>query len=104
MGIQVELRLGGSPVRALPDPSGGSFDRAGDFDRLLRHHRSALLGRLDPHGETSLDHGVMPALIAEIDVLLEHAAPGPERRGLLRLRTLATHCAEDRGRLVFTGD
>jgi hypothetical protein len=35
MGIQVELRVAGDRVRILLDPDGGSFDAAGDFDRLL---------------------------------------------------------------------
>lgn len=56
MGIQVELHAAGERVRALPDPSGGLFDAAGDFDRLLRHRVTdlPLLGSVDLHGEMHL--------------------------------------------------
>jgi len=56
MGIHAELVLAGERVRRLPDPDGGSFDAAGDFDRLVppTGHAFALLGRVDPHGETCL--------------------------------------------------
>jgi hypothetical protein len=106
MGIQVELRLAGELVRALPDPAGGSFDAAGDFDRLVpsRASECPLLGGVDPHGETCLDAAEMPALVAEIDLILRHARPGAEHRGLLRLRTMALHCAQEQGSLVFSGD
>jgi hypothetical protein len=34
--IYVELRDGeGRPIRGMPDPSGGTFDAAGDFDRFI---------------------------------------------------------------------
>lgn len=48
----------------------------------------------------------MPVLLAEIDILLDHARPGPERRGLLRLRMMADRCGNEghRGLLVFVGD
>ncbi|MEV4517727.1 hypothetical protein AB0K00_53310 [Dactylosporangium sp. NPDC049525] len=107
MGIQVELRLADERVRALPDPAGGSFDAAGDFDRLLRSGRTGLplLGGVDPHGELRLGPGDMAQLVDEIDLLLEEATAGPEQRGLMRLRTMAARCAQEvYGQLVFSGD
>ena len=106
MGVHVELRLAGEQIRALPDPGGGSFDAAGDFDRLLPADNPAfaLLSSVDPHGDTCLGAAQMQPLIAEIDLLLRQARPGPERRGLMRLRTMAHRCAQDHGVLVFIGD
>jgi hypothetical protein len=47
----------------------------------------------------------MSALSAEIDRLLPLARPGPEYRGLLRLRALAKACAGDPGTtIIFRGD
>lgn len=106
MGTQVELQLAGEQVRALQDPTGGFFDSAGDFDRLLRHQAggSSLLSSVDPYGETRLGHREMQKLITEIDLLHEQATPGPERRGLVRLRTLAVLCGDQHGQLLFIGD
>jgi hypothetical protein len=106
MGIQVELRVAGERIRALADPGGGSFDAAGDFDRLIPPTDSAfsLLGEVDPHGETRLGVRDMAALVAEIDRLLRQARPGPEYRGLMRLRTMALCCSQELGELVFVGD
>ena len=64
-----------------------------------------MLGGVDPHGELRLSPGEMAQLVSEIDLLLEEATPGPEQRGLMRLRTMATHCAQEAdGQLVFSGD
>ncbi|MEU4422209.1 hypothetical protein AB0F81_16405 [Actinoplanes sp. NPDC024001] len=107
MGVRAELRrLTGERVRVLPDPHGGSFDAAGDFDRLLVRRRVAtpLLDTVDPHGETCLGADRMEQLTAEIELLLAEAAPGPEYRGLIRLRTMAGHCARTGSELVFLGD
>jgi hypothetical protein len=106
MGIQAELVLAGARVRGLPDPDGGSFDAAGDFDRLVppTGHTLALLGRVDPHGETCLGYVEMERLVAEIDLLLGEAMPGPECRGLMRLRVMALRCAQQHGTLVFLGE
>ena len=67
MGIQVELRRDGGQVRALPDPSGGTFDAAGDFDRLIPREDPAfpMLGRVDPHGDLRLDASDMAVLLSE---------------------------------------
>lgn len=106
MGIQVELRVAGERIQRLPDPVGGSFDAAGDFDRLVFHGNSALglLGRLDPHGETRFGTSEMRQLVADVELLLTLAKAGAEHRGLIRLRLMAERCAEQRGELVFIGD
>lgn len=107
MGIEVELYSDRGRLLSLPDPSGGLFDAAGDFDQLLPSEdpRFPLLGHLDPHNESELPSSLMPELLAEIDRLLPASNPGPQRRGLLRLCTLAEHCAEiTDGRLRFLGD
>jgi hypothetical protein len=107
VGVMVELQLAGRPVRALPDPTGGSFDSAGDFDRLIERRDTAcpVLGSVDPYGETRLVWAEMGPLIQEIDRLLVQARPGPEEHGLTRLRVLALHCSEQPdAELVFIGD
>jgi hypothetical protein len=106
MGVQVELWVASERVRRLPDPAGGFFDAAGDFDRVISPGSPALrlLGEVDPHGETCLGAGQMQQLVAEIELLLTKATPGAEHRGLMRLRTMALRCAAEHGELVFVGD
>ncbi|GAA1615861.1 hypothetical protein [Actinoplanes couchii] len=106
MGIQVEFWRGGERIRGLPDPAGGVFDAAGDFDRLLGEwaHRFPLLGAVDPCGETSFGPERMAGLLAEIDVLAEQARDDVARRGLMRLRVMAQRCGDVSERLVFVGD
>jgi hypothetical protein len=106
VGIHVELRVAGKRIQRLPDPAGGSFDAAGDFDRLVFHGSSALglLGRLDPHGETRFGASQMQQLVADVELLLTLAKAGAEHRGLIRLRSMAERCAEQHGELVFIGD
>lgn len=106
MGIQVELRVADKRVGRLPDPAGGFFDAAGDFDRLLSHGNPALrlLGRVDPHGETRFGASQMQELVVEVELLLALATAGFEQRGLTRLCTMAERCVEENGELVFVGD
>ena len=106
MGIQVELLVADNRIKRLPDPAGGLFDAAGDFDRMLSRGNPALglLGRVDPHGETRFRADEMHQLLAELELLLAQAMPGAERRGLTRLRAMAERCAEEHGELVFIGD
>jgi hypothetical protein len=106
MGIQVELRVAGERIQRLPDPAGGFFDAAGDFDRLVFHGNPALrlLGRLDPHSETRFGTGQMQQLVADVELLLTLAKAGAEHHGLMRLRSMAERCAEQHGELVFIGD
>jgi hypothetical protein len=90
----------------MSDPSGGLFDSAGDFDRLLRRRvaEPSLLNSVDLHGEMLVSCEAMPDLIAEVDLLLEQAIPGPEHRGLMRLRAMAVRCRDQHGQLLFIGD
>ncbi|GIE90710.1 hypothetical protein [Actinoplanes regularis] len=106
MGIQVELRVANQWIRQLPDPAGGFFDAAGDFDRLISRRNPAIqmLARIDPHGETRLGASQMQQLLAEVELLLTQATTGVEHRGLMRLRAIAERCAQERGELVFVGD
>jgi hypothetical protein len=106
MGIQAELRVADKPVRRLPDPAGGFFDAAGDFDRLISRVTPALrlFGRVDRHGETRFGATLMQQLIVGVKLLLAQATAGAEHRGLMRLRTMAERCAEEDGELVFVGD
>ncbi len=106
MGIQVELYAAEQRIWRLPDPGGGFFDAAGDFDRLMARGNPAvqLLGRVDPHGETRLVASQMQQLITEVDLLLVHATTDVERRGLMRLRVMAEGCAQEQGELLFVGD
>jgi hypothetical protein len=96
------MRVGG-----FLDPAGDTFDAAGGFDCLLPSDAVAfpILSKVDPHDLVELDHTRMPGLIHEIDLLLPSARPGPERRGLVRLRTLVEHCVENTAvTMTFMGD
>jgi hypothetical protein len=96
VGIQVTLRRAdGRPLRGLADPNGGTFDAAGDFDDMLGSPDLPVLGGMDPYGETTFDARQTIALIADVDSALGHAKPGPETRGLHRLRAMAEMCQTD---------
>jgi hypothetical protein len=73
------------------------FDAAGDFDRLLPEGGSvfAVLGSVDPYGDTALTTVQMDGLLAEINALETRRLRPTERRGLERLRVLATRCRDD---------
>lgn len=113
MPIFVELRdLTGSARTGLPDPSRGTFDAAGGFDRFIDQPPYGsvpkdlpILQSVDPWGETRLASGAMGQLIADCVRALSVAVDGPERRGLLRLRVLAEECSRDPGSaLYWVGD
>ncbi len=107
MGVQASLRKGERQLAALPDPDRGTFDAAGDFDRLILGADASfpIFSRVDPHGDLDLSPHDIPNLISEVDRLLPLAQPGPERRGLLRLRALAQRCATTPGTsIAFLGD
>ncbi|QIG44874.1 hypothetical protein G5V58_20680 [Nocardioides anomalus] len=90
MGVRVMLhRRDGELVRALPDPGGGTFDAACDFDALIGSATLPTIGGLDPHGDATLGGLTMADLIADVDNALESARPGPRLRGLRRLRAMA---------------
>lgn len=108
MGIIVILEgEDGREVRGLPDPAGGSFDAAGDFDRVLPEGDDsfAVLKLVDPDGDTVIGAGQMQDLLADIDHLAAFELKPVERRGLDRLRVLAERCRENPIlRLRFIGD
>jgi hypothetical protein len=99
-------------VTGLTDPSGGTFDAAGDFDRFLDQPPYGqvpdglpVLESLDPFGTTVMPSGVMPRLISDCVHALAVAKDGPEHRGLLRLRALAEECSRRPGSaLHWIGD
>jgi hypothetical protein len=106
MVVVVELHCAGEQVTGLPDPNGGRFDAAGDFDSLLPTTDPAfpILGRIETYDDRSFDTSHMTQLLGEIDVLLPATLPGPAQRGLIRLRALASACAQRGGCLIFRGD
>ena len=90
MGIRAELKVHGQTV-TLADPSGGIFNAAGDFDRLLPVTGEAfpILARIGPFSDVVIAAADLASLASEAAQLLRQADEGAERRGLLRLRTLA---------------
>jgi hypothetical protein len=93
--IRVELRTErGEPVRGLSDPSGGSFDAAGDFDRLLPR-AEGVLRYVDLYGDTIFNTVQATDLLQDVERLAQSADVTPvEQRGLERLRVLAERCRD----------
>lgn len=106
MAIWVEpRRRDSSPIRDVADPSGGTCDAAGDFDRFIGSPALPVLGAVDPYADTSMTSVEMPGLLRDIELALSDAHGGPEMRGLLRLRALAGLCRDDASTcLIFVGD
>ena len=107
MGLVVELRDRTGKVEGrLPDPSGGTFDAAGGFERLLNAGLDLpVLSWIDPFADTTMSSGAMRPLLQDVDAAMTAAKDGPELRGLMRLRVLAEHCLAHEGSvLVFMGD
>lgn len=114
MPIYVELRdREGRLVRRLPDPSGGTFDAAGDFDRFidpaysgyLEDARLPGLQSVDPYADTEMASDAMSHLVRDLLLALPLAKDGSEKRGLLRLKVMAEHCARHEGCvLLWRGD
>lgn len=106
MAMVVTLQRGGSQwLKRIPDPSGGTFDAAGDFDDLLGSTDLAVLGGIDPYEDTTFTSQKMAALIVDVDSALVHSPAGPQTRGLRRLRVMAEMCQSDEAlTLHFFGD
>lgn len=114
MGLYITLRgSDDKQVGALPDPLGGVFDASGDFDDLLGRGRSPILDAVDPYGSTRMASDQMPALLVEVESLMESVSDsareagraGQAWRGLVRFRTMIDHCRQDSSAaLVFEGD
>lgn len=113
MPILVSLLIAGRAV-TLPDPSGGYFDAAGDFDRLLPMENQlrvdqlpelTTLSRIEAYADVEFTREDLAAVAEEAAALLPFAKPGPEARGLQRLRALAEHGVEIPGAvLLVQGD
>jgi hypothetical protein len=84
----------GETVRDLSDPSGGTFDAAGDFDRLLTG-ADGLMRYVDPYGATVFNRIQAADLLADIDQLAaKKNVTALERRGLERLRMMTERCRD----------
>jgi hypothetical protein len=91
MGVRAILEFDGDVV-TLPDPAGGTFNAAGDFDRLLRFASALpLLSRIDEHGDVEFSYSELGSVRDEASSLLDLARDGAGRRGLMRLVALASY-------------
>ncbi len=108
MGVVITLEVDGRVV-TLPDPAGGIFNAAGDFDRLLPLETQLLgsisvelptLRRIDPHGEVVFGPADMEAIASEAPALMAHAKEGAEQRGIDRLRALAERGIREPGSVL----
>jgi hypothetical protein len=91
VGVIVTLEVDGQVVK-LPDPSGGTFDAAGDFDRLLELASALpMLSRIDEYADAQFSSPELASVRDEVTSLLKFAREGPERRGAMRLLALASH-------------
>jgi hypothetical protein len=107
MGVDAVLHVNGQRVVGLPDPSGGTFDAAGDFDRLLPLSKGAypVLSRIDPDGVADFGPPDMAAIVREVESALALTSTDRERRGLLRMKALAVYGSLTPGALLrVTGD
>jgi hypothetical protein len=104
VGVVAVLEVEGRGVN-LPDPPGGSFNAAADYDRLLPLARSLpMLRRIDEHGDIQFLWTELLSLRIVAAGLLRLARDGPERRGLMRLTALAAHGSQLPGSMVRTLD
>jgi hypothetical protein len=97
----VELRTErGVVVRDIEDPSGGTFDAAGDFDRFLGGDTSPsvqsyrLFQYVDIYGDTIFNRLQMNEVLADIELATTGNLNPSEERGLARLRTMAEMCRD----------
>ena len=107
MGLVAEVRDADGRRVAVDDPSGGTFDGAGDFDRLIPATSThlPLLSSVDPYGEWLVPFDRLAELAAEVAVIRADARPGPEARGLDRLVAQISAClAGQASALIFLGD
>ena len=82
MGLVAEVQDADGRRVAVDDPSGGTFDGAGDFDRLIpaKSTHLPLLSSVDPYGEWLVPFDRLPELAAEVAVIRADARPAPEAR------------------------
>ena len=93
MAVRVVLIDADGRPQSLADPSGGTFNAAGDFDSLI-----GLIGvgaelpmwsSLYTEEDWTFVRDDLVALLRDLDALDGRAQSEAERRGLLRLRLLA---------------
>jgi hypothetical protein len=96
----------GRQLVRIDDPAGGTFDAAGDFDRLLDRVPDAIIwSTIDPDDTTTFGNVQAASLLRELPAVARLAREGSEQRGLARLAVLARLCAsDDRATLRFVGD
>jgi hypothetical protein len=100
VGVRITLEVDGRAV-SLSDPSDGSFDAAGDIDRLIPFPDTWwTLSRIDPYGLVEFTPLEMATLADEAAAVLDQAREGAERRGTLRLRALASHGSQIPGSVL----
>lgn len=97
MGVYaVLLDRSGAHLRGLTDPAGGTFDAAGDFDRLLGEDGSLpVWSSIDLCGDTTLTTEQVEALLSELPDVIARSMEGPERHGLQRLDVMPHACRSD---------
>jgi hypothetical protein len=95
--IEVRLEDERRDVVTVEDPTGGTCNSAGGFDRLLPLDDASFrcLGVVDPYGDTIFNRLQMPFLLDELARLDLSSVNESERRGLLRLEALAIRCQEE---------
>jgi hypothetical protein len=106
MPLRIELRTErGEAVRGVDDPSGGTFDAAGDFDRVLTQ-TGELLRYVDPYGDTVFNTMQAADLVGEVEQIMTMPdLTTIERRGLGRLKVMAERCRDgEHLYLWFIGD
>ena len=93
MGVEAVLFVAGQRIVGLADPTGGTFDAAGDFDGLLPLDAATFptLSRIDAEGVAEFGTSEMAAIVDEAAGVLALTDANPERRGVLRLQALAAH-------------
>jgi hypothetical protein len=85
MGVDFVLFSAEGKEMTMPDPSGGTFDAAGDFDGILVWTDEPLevLGRVDVYGDVEFSTVDAEAMVRDIDLLLRRHAErhGPTLQG-----------------------
>jgi hypothetical protein len=113
MPVIFALIVEGRAVR-IGDPTGGTFDAAGDLDRLLPLETQlpldpapdlVLLARIQAYAPVEFAPAELIEVSREAALLRAFARPGPEANGVERLVALAEHGRQVLGsRLIATGD
>jgi hypothetical protein len=84
----------GEPIKQLIDPAGGTFDYAGDLDRIVLAGEGRVLRYVDPYGDLVLNHLQVDELLMDVADIADRDLEDAERRGLERLRIIAEACRD----------